>query len=392
MTSWAPTGTVTFFFSDIEGSTRLLEALGRDYADVLQRHHRILRDAFGRCAAVEVGTEGDSFFAVFPSARDAVAAAISIQRSIAAEEWPQGARLQVRIGLHTGEAGLAEAGYVGLDLHRAARIMAAAHGGQIVVSEATRAVVDRSLDDGVELRDLGEHRLRDLSSRERLFQVFTEGLRTDFPPLRTLDATPNNLPTQTSELVGRDAELRIIRAHLESASTRLVTLTGPGGIGKTRLALQAAADQIERFRDGVYLVDLSAARDAGTALEAIVRAVGVTASDEEDLRLALAEQLRPRQLLLLLDNFEQVMPAADDVAHLLAHCPDVRFLVTSREALRVRGEQLVSLAPLSLPGNGVARATAEDVLRYEAVRLFVARAHEARPGFHLTDDNAAAVA
>jgi predicted ATPase/class 3 adenylate cyclase len=392
VTSWTPTGTVTFFFSDIEGSTRLLEALGRDYADVLQRHHTILRAAFRRCAAVEVGTEGDSFFAVFPSARDAVAAAVAIQRSLAAENWPEGARLQVRIGLHTGEAGLAEAGYVGLDLHRAARIMGAAHGGQIVVSEATRALVDQSLDDGIELRDLGEHRLRDLSTRERLFQVFAEGLRTDFPPLRTLDVTPNNLPTQTSELVGRDAELGAIRAHLDSAGGRLVTLTGPGGIGKTRLALQAAADEIERFRDGVFLVDLSAARDAGTALQAIVRAVGVTASDEEDLRVALAEQLRPRQLLLLLDNFEQVMPAADDVAHLLAHCPDVRFLVTSREALRVRGEQLVPVAPLSLPHDGAARTTAADVSRYEAVRLFVARAHEARPAFRLTDENAGVVA
>jgi predicted ATPase/class 3 adenylate cyclase len=386
-----PTGTVTFFFSDIEGSTRLLETLGPDYPEVLERHHRILRKAFSECAAVEMGTEGDSFFAVFPSATDAVAAAVAIQRAIAGEEWPRGARLQIRIGLHTGEAAIADAGYVGLDLHRAARIMAAAHGGQILLSDATRSVVERSLADGISLRGLGEHRLRDLSAAERLFQVVTEDLQTDFPPPRTLDAIPNNLPTQVSALVGREAELRAIRDYLASPTVRLLTLTGPGGIGKTRLSVQAAADEIERFRDGVYFVDLSAARDAGAALQAIVRALGITVSGDEELRVALGEQLRGRQLLLLLDNFEQVMPAADDVAHLLQRSSQLKVVVTSREALRIRGEQLVPIAPLSLPDGDLARPTATEVSRYEAVRLFVARAREARPSFSLTDDNAAVV-
>jgi predicted ATPase/class 3 adenylate cyclase len=386
-----PTGTVTFFFSDIEGSTRLLETLGSDYPEVLERHHRILREAFSECAAVEMGTEGDSFFAVFPSAGNAVEAAVAIQRAIDAEEWPQASTLEVRIGLHTGEAGIADAGYVGLDLHRAARIMAAAHGGQILISDATRAVVERSLADGIRVRDLGEHRLRDLTATERLFQVVAGDLRTEFPPPRTLEAIANNLPTQASELVGREAELRAVRDHLASSTVRLLTLTGPGGIGKTRLSLQAAAAEIERFRDGAYFVDLSAARDAAAALQAIVRALGVTVSGDEELGVALAEQLRGRELLLVLDNFEQVMPAADDVAHLLQQTSRLKVIVTSREALRVRGEQLVPVEPLSLPDGDLAHATADESSSYEAVRLFVARAREAQPAFLLTDDNAPVV-
>jgi predicted ATPase/class 3 adenylate cyclase len=387
-----PTGTVTFFFSDIEGSTRLLEALGHDYDDVLERHRRIVREAFSRSAAVEISTEGDSFFAAFPGAPEAVAAAVAIQRAIAAEEWPQGSDLRIRIGLHTGEARLAGADYVGLDIHRAARIMAAAHGGQIVISGATRTLVERSLDDGIQLRDLGEHRLRDLSAPERLYQVQASGLPTTFAPLRTLNAIPNNLPTQTSQLIGREAELSAIRNHLDSSSVRLLTLTGPGGIGKTRLSLQAAADQIDRFPDGVYFVDLSAMRDAEAALQAIVQAVHVTVSADDHLRAALAQQLGRRHLLLLLDNFEQVMPAADDVAELLSLCPKLKVLVTSREKLRVRGEQLFPVAPLFVPVDGLERASAEEVSRYEAVRLFIERAQEARPGFQLTDDNGAVVA
>jgi predicted ATPase/class 3 adenylate cyclase len=387
-----PTGTVTFFFSDIEGSTRLLEVLGRDYSDLLERHRRITRDAFSRSAGVEMSTEGDSFFAVFPSAADAVAAAVVIQRAISVEEWPQAVTLRVRIGLHTGEARIADQDYVGLDVHRAARIMAAGHGGQIIISDATHALVERSLGDGIELRDLGQHRLRDLSAPERLFQVLAEGLPTDFPALRSLDATPNNLPTQASELVGREAELSAIGDHLASTSVRLLTLTGPGGIGKTRLALQAGADHMDAFPHGVYFVDLSAVRDPAGALQAIVQAVGLKVSGEDRLRQAIAEQLQTRRLLLLLDNFEQVMPAADDVAALLSECPDLKVLVTSREALRVRGEQLFPVAPLSLPDSSLAGTTAHEASQYDAVRLFVQRAQQARPSFQLTDDNAAAVA
>lgn len=387
-----PTGTVTFFFSDIEGSTRLLEAVGQEYVDLLERHHRILRDAFERCAAVEMGTEGDSFLAVFPSAMDAVGSAVAIQRAIAEEIWPQASTVRVRIGLHTGEARIAGGTYVGLDLHRAARIMAAAHGGQILISQPTRALVEDSLGNGIELRDLGEHRLRDLSRRERLFQVVADSLPTGFPPPRTLDATPNNLPTQPSELVGRELELEAICEFLDSSSVRLLTLTGPGGIGKTRLALQATADRSHRFEDGVYFVDLSAVRDAAGALETVVGALGVPVSGHVDLREALAQQLEARRVLLLLDNFEQVIEASDDVAALLRRSPKLKILVTSREALKVRGEQLFPVAPLPLPDGRAASATAEDLARYAAVRLFVERAQQVRPSFALTDENAEAIA
>ena len=387
-----PTGTVTFFFSDIEGSTRLLEALGPDYPDLLDRHRSIVREAFSRWRAVEINTQGDSFFAAFASPSDAIAAAVAIQRAIAAEPWPKGVTLRVRIGLHTGEAQVAGDDYVGLDVHRAARIMAAAHGGQIVVSDTTHALAQRALHDGIELQDLGQHRLRDLTAPERLFEVQAAGVRGDFPALRTLDITPNNLPTQPSVLVGREAELKAIGDLLDSASVRLVTLTGPGGIGKTRLALQAAAEQVDRATDGVYFVDLSNVRDADGALHEIVRAVGLTISTGDELREALAEQLGTRRVLLLLDNFEQVMAAAEDVADLLRSCPHIRFLVTSREALRVRGEHLFPVAPLSLPREGLTAATAQELARYEAIHLFIERAREARRDFAIHDDNAAVVA
>jgi predicted ATPase len=270
--------------------------------------------------------------------------------------------------------------------------MAAAQGGQILLSEATRALVEPSLGEGVELRDLGEHRLRDLSRHERLFQVVADGLRAEFSRLRTLDATPNNLPMQPSELVGREFDLLAIGEHLGSAAVRLLTLTGPGGIGKTRLAVQAAADLSHRFRDGVYFVDLSNARDAAGALQALVEALGADVAGQEDLREALAHELGSRHLLLLLDNFEQVMEAADEVAALLQRSPSLKVLVTSREALKLRGEQVFPIAPLALPEGGGAPLTAADVSRSAAVRLFVERAEQARPDFLLTDDNADAVA
>jgi class 3 adenylate cyclase len=345
-----PSGTLTFFFSDIEGSTRLLEALGDRYSPLLERHRSIVRAAFGRDGGQEVNTQGDSFFAVFPEARAAIAAAVEIQRAMGAEPWPDGTPIRIRIGLHTGQARLVAGDYVGLDVHRAARIMAAAHGGEIVASAATCHDTGDDVTDGIRLRDLGEHRLRDLSAAERLYQVMADGLEADFPPLRTLDRTPNNLPTQPTALIGRDAELERIRRHLDSTRVRLLTLTGPGGIGKTRLALQAAANQADRVQDGVYFVDLTEADDSSSALRAIARALGLTARAGADLRAALAEQIGERDLLVVLDNFEQVMAAADDVADLLRLCPHLRVIVTSRESLRGRGAQLIAGAPRSFPG------------------------------------------
>jgi predicted ATPase/class 3 adenylate cyclase len=395
-----PTGTVTFYFSDIEGSTRLLEALGDRYPALLDRHREIVRDAFGRFGAVEVSTQGDSFFAAVPDAARAVAASVAIQRGMAREAWgplPRQAEwsgVRIRIGLHTGDGRVAADDYVGLDVHRAARIMSAAHGGQIVASATTRSQARQELDADIALRDLGEHRLKDLSAPERLYQVVADGLGAEFPPLRTLDRTPNNLPTQPSPLIGRERELAQIRSLLDAGRTRLITLTGPGGIGKTRLALQAAADQIDRVDHGVYLVDLAAAGDTESALQEIARVLHVPAPAGADLRAALAAQIAERNLLLVLDNFEQVIEAADAVADLLRVCPRLFVLATSREALRVRGEQLVPIEPLAVPElrSGSRTRSAADVGRVEAVRLFLERATESRPDFELTDENASVVA
>lgn len=390
-TSGLPTGTVTFLFSDIEGSTRLLQHLGDRYTEVLESHQALLREAFAGSAGIVFGMEGDSFFVVFRAAPEALAAALEAQRALAEHSWPDSGEVRVRIGLHTGEGTLGGGSYVGVDVHRAARIAAAGHGGQVLVSDSTRAVIERDLADEVTLRDLGEHRLKDLLKPERIFQVMHPRLASDFPPLATLTRL-NNLPTQASEFLGREAELGAIRELLEATGVRLLTLTGPGGIGKTRLALQAAADQTARFEDGLYFVDLSPMRDRHAAFDAIVRAVGLAGTNGHAPLDLLKQQLGTRHMLLLLDNFEQVMDAADGVAELLQWCPQVGVLVTSREALRVRGEHLFSVPPLSLPPRESTKLSADMVAGFEAVRLFVERAQRARPGFELTDENAEAVA
>src|ERR1700704_6409790 len=240
-----PTGTVTFFFSDIEGSTRLIQRLGDRYPDVLLAHHAIQREALAANRGYELRTEGDSFFIVFGSALEACAGAAAVQRGLQEHGWPDGGQVRVRIGLHTGEATLVGNEYLGLDVHRAARVAAAGHGGQVLISETTRVLVDQALPPGLTLKDLGMHRLKDLARRERLFQLMVEGLPADFPPLKTLDATPNNLPTQLTSFIGRDDQLRDARALL--AKSRLLTLTGPGGTGKTRPSLEIAAAVLDQF-------------------------------------------------------------------------------------------------------------------------------------------------
>lgn len=387
-----PTGTVTFLFSDIEGSTRLLQDLGDHYPEILESHQQLLRKAFSGGSGTVLGTEGDSFFVVFPAAPQALAAAVDAQRALAGHAWPENGEVRVRIGLHTGQGTLGGGSYVGVDVHRAARIAGAGHGGQVLVSESTRALVQYALPERVTLRDLGEHRLKDLLKPERIFQVVHPGLLSQFPPLATLSQRPNNLPTQPSEFLGRDSELGAIRNLLDTAEVRLLTLTGPGGIGKTRLALQVAAEQTERFEDGLYFVDLSPVRDSDAAFEAMVRTVGLTDTNGQLPLEVLKQQLGNRHMLLLLDNFEQVMDAAEGVAALLQMCPRLEVLVTSREALRVRGEHVFAVPPLSLPPRSVTQLSVEIVVKYEAVRLFVERAREAWPSFALTDDNAGAVA
>ena len=295
------------------------------------------------------------------------------------------------MGIHTGEVESRGGDFFGPAVNRTARIMSAGHGGQVLLSEATAGFVEGRLPAGATLRDLGEHRLKDLGRSQRLFQLAQPGLPAEFAPLSTLDLRPNNLPTETSAFVGRDAELRAIRERLDDKDVRLVTLTGPGGSGKTRLAIRAAADQIDRFTDGVYFVELVTATDSDAVLALIATAIGLGDAAERSPLDELRRQLRAQQVLIVLDNFEQVTVAAPTLVGMLADCPGLKVLVTSRQALRVRGEHVVSVPPLSLPA-AAAGASADDLSQFEAIQLFVERARGVRPDFRLTDDNAAAVA
>jgi predicted ATPase len=333
MRSDLPSGTVTFLFTDIEGSTRLLHELGEaDYEAALAYHRAKLRDAFARHGGVEVDTQGDAFFYAFADAREGVAAASEAQTVLA--DGP----VNVRIGLHTGEARLTAEGYVGREVHRGARIAAAGHGGQVLLSKQTRELVDG------ELTDLGEHRLKDFADPVWIYQLGPER----FPPLKTISNT--NLPRPASSFIGREKEVADIRAMLGDGA-RMLTLTGPGGTGKTRLAIEAAAELVPEFRNGVFWVDLANVREPGLVLATIGQTIG---ADDD-----LAGHIGERQMLLVLDNLEQVVAAAPELAALVASCPNMRLLETSRELLRVSGEVDYPVRPLA---------------EHEAAELFSARA------------------
>ncbi len=328
-----PSGTVTFLFTDVEGSTKLLHELGVDeYAQALAEHRRILREAFARYGGVEVDTQGDAFFVAFPTAPGALEAAAEATEALASGP------IRVRVGIHTGTPHLAEEGYVGSDVHKGARIAAAGHGGQVLVSKETRELVE------LDLADLGEHRLKDFDEAVLIFQL----AKKRFPPLKTISNT--NLPRPASSFVGREKELAEVAALLQDGA-RLVTLSGPGGSGKTRLALEAAAELVPKFKAGVFWVGLAALRDPALVPETIAQTLGA--------KNDLAEHIAERELLLLLDNLEQVVEAAPELAALVESCPNLRLLVTSRELLRVRGEVEYPVPPLAEP---------------EAVELFCARA------------------
>lgn len=385
-----PTGTVTFLFTDIEGSTRLLRDLGDRYNEVLARQRAVLRSAFGERGGQEVDTQGDALFFAFSRAREAVAAAVAAQRAIAAQQWPQGVSVQVRMGLHTGEALLADAGYVGMDVHRAARICAAGHGGQILLSDTTETLAQDDLPEGAELRNLGEHRLKDLARPQRLFQIVLGDLPSDFPPLKSLNSLPNNLPLQLTSFVGREREIAEIRRLL--STTRLLTLSGAGGVGKSRLALQAAAEVLDEYRDGVWLVELAPLSDSALVPQTVAVALNIREQPGRSMPATLADHLRLRQILIVLDNCEHLLTAsAHLIEPLLRICPHVRVLVTSREGLGIAGELTYRVPSLALPD--LRRLPPPDALgQHEAIQLFVERATFAVPAFRLTERNAMAVA
>ena len=387
----APTGTVTFLFTDMEGSTRLLQRIGPRYAAALADHHRLLRAAFTAHGGYEVDTQGESFFIAFPSAPAALAAAASATRALAAYSWPDDASVRVRMGLHTGAPQRVGDRYIGLDVHRAARIAAAGHGGQILLSDATAGLVRGGLPEGTELRDLGAHRLKDLQQAERLTQLVVFGLPADFPPLKALDARPHNLPVQPSPLVGREHEIAALAALLRQDAVRLVTLTGPGGVGKTRLGLRVAAEVLHAYPDGVWHVRLSRLTDPALVIPTIAATLNVRESGGAPLADVLRASLRDKRLLLVLDNFEQVARAALDVADLLEACPGLAILVTSRVALHLRGEHEYALAPLALPDPRHPPAP-ERLSLYAAVALFIERARAAQADFAITNATAPAVA
>jgi predicted ATPase/class 3 adenylate cyclase len=375
-----PTGTVTFLFTDIEGSTKLLQELGDAYATVQEDHMRIMREAIAAGGGTQIGTEGDAFFAAFPTAGGAVKAAVTAQRALHAHGWSHGQPLRVRMGMHTGEGRLGGDDYLGIDVNRAARIAAAGHGGQVVLSGVTRSLVEHELPKGVSLRDLGEHRLKDLARPEYVSDLVIEGLPSDFPPLKTLEV-PTNLPVQLTSFVGRERELGLVTELMNRS--RLVTLTGPGGTGKTRLAVEAARHQLDGFPDGAYFVDLSPITDSRLVPDAIASALHFRqGSSGRPVLETLADHLRDRSLLLLMDNFEQVLDGAETVAVVLRTAPRVCGLVTSRAPLGLSGEQEFPVPPLKLPDPGEDSAV---LRRSEAVALFAERAAAVDPSFSLTE-------
>lgn len=386
-----PTGTVTLLFTDIEGSTHLVQQLGERYPQALSACRHLLRTAFQHHHGQEVDTQGDSFFVAFARASDAIAASVEAQRVLATYDWPEGVIVPVRMGLHTGEPSRTTEGYVGLDVHHAARIMSAGHGGQVLLSHTTRDLVEQTLPEGVSVRDLGAHRLKDLQHPSRLFQLVIPGLPADFPPLKTLDNSPNNLPLQPTPFLGREKEVHAIGQLLLRESSRLVTLTGPGGVGKTRLGLQVAAELAEHFPDGTWFVSLAPISDPDLVIPTISQVLGLPEARDQPPLEHLKSALQEKKMQLLLDNFEQVVSAATSVADLLAACPRLKVLVTSREGLHVRAEREYPVPALLLPDM----KRLPDLLalsQYEAVALFIERAQAVKPDFQVTNANATAVA
>ena len=383
MTRSLPSGRVTMLFSDIEGSTRLLDALGDGYGELLAEHRRLLRGVWASHDGVEVGTAGDAFFVAFADPESAVEAAIAAQRTLDAHAWPPDARPRVRMGLHTGEPRIDRGDYSGADVHYAARVGAAAHGGQVLASEATRA-----LDERHEFESLGEHSLKDFIAPRELFHLVVDGTSASaFPPPRTLERIRTNLPSPTTELLGRDDELAVL-LHLIAAA-RLVTVSGPGGSGKTRLALEVAQRAAEDF-DAIWFVALEHLPDPNDAMGAMARVMGLPELPGVDADERVLDHLRARSALLVLDNLEHLIDVAPLIGDMARASPEVRVLVTSQVPLRVAGEHVLALEPLPIPTGSERELSALRAV--PSVALLAERATAAGTGFSLTEENRVDVA
>jgi len=390
-----PTGTVTFLFTDIEGSSRLWENHGDAMGVALARHDAIIREAFEARGGRIFKTIGDAFCAAFPVALHALEAAVASQRLLISEPWQEVERVRVRMGLHTGAAESRDDDYFGPVLNRVSRLLAAAHGGQMLLTLATEELVRDHLPEGVSLRDLGERRLRDLNRPERVYQVVAADLPSDFPALRSLEIFPNNLPVQLTSFIGREKEMQEVKRLL--GTTHLLTLTGTGGTGKTRLSVQVAADLLDQFPDGVWLIELATIDDPAQVAATIAAPLRVREEPDEEMLVTMTNFLRTKKIMLILDNCEHLIAECARIAEtLLRACPGLQILASSREPLGIAGERTWPVPSLSIPDGWREEIrgdrAAERLTAYESVRLFIDRATAVRPAFKVTNENAPFVA
>jgi len=391
-TTIPPSGTVTLLFTDVEGSTRLWEGQPAAMRIALEQHDSLINEVIENHTGYVFYTGGDAFGAAFAAPSDALAAAITIQQDLQRANWPdETGALRVRMALHTGQPDERDGDYLGPPVNRVARLLAAGHGGQILLSLATQELVRDGLQDGTGLIELGKHRLKDLFRPETIFQVTAPDLESEFPELVTLDSQHTNLPSQATPFIGRRRELAALTELLRNDDVRLVTLTGPGGIGKTRLSLQVAADLLDEFEDGAFFVELAPITGSDQVITAIAGTLGMTEAGDESLLDTLIRSLRRKQMLLVIDNFEHVIDAAPVVGDLIAAAPDLKILTSSRETLRVYGEHEYPVPPLGLPKESRSQ-TAAVISQYEAVSLFIQRAKATQPDFEIVEHNAPAIA